>query len=110
MSTSEKRLGDDQQLTLLAVARLGDRAFGRAIRDELERVAGKTVSISTVYVTLVRLEERGLVESIRDEELVAKRGGKARRYFSLTPAAWEALHSARSTMNRMWRGLEDTGA
>lgn len=103
-------LGEDQQMTLLAVARLGDRAFGRAIRDELEHVAGKRVSVSTVYVTLLRLEERGYVTSTRDEELVAARGGRARRYFELTPSAWKALKSARATMDRMWSGVRETSS
>lgn len=101
-----KRLGEDQQLALLAVARLGEHAFGRAIRDELERVAGKHVAISTVYVTLVRLEERGFVSSVRDEKVVAERGGRAPRYFRLTDKAWESLRSARATMDRMWKGIE----
>ena len=99
-------LGDLQQLTMLAVARLDQHAFGGAIRDELERVAGRTVSISTVYVTLVRLENQGLVTSTREESESSGRGGKPRRYFQLTPAAWESLEAARGALYRMWDGLE----
>lgn len=98
-------LGDLQQLTMLAVARLGRRAYGGAIRDEMHRVAGRTVSISTVYVTLVRLENQGLVKS-RREDGSDVRGGKPRRYFELTAAAWEALQSSRQALAKMWRGLK----
>ena len=98
-------LGALQQLTLLAVARLGERAFPGAIRDELERVAARTVSISTVYVTLVRLENQGLVTSIR-EERTPGRGGKAKRYFRLTAKSWAALEASRDSLTRMWEGVE----
>ena len=98
-------LGDLQQLTLLAVARLGEEAFGGAIRDELEQVAQRKVTISTVYVTLVRLENQGLVKSTRDETR-GSRGGKAKRFFRLTPKSWEALEASRGAVNRMWQGVK----
>ena len=98
-------LGDLQQLTMLAVARLSEQAFGGAIRDELERVANRTVSISTVYVTLVRLENQGLVTSTREESESSGRGGKPRRYFRLTPDAWKSLEASRGALDRMWDGL-----
>lgn len=98
-------LGDLQQLTLLAVARLGNEAFGGAVRDELEQVAQRKVSISTVYVTLVRLENQGLVTSTR-EEVRPDRGGKAKRYFKLTPRSWSALEASRDALTRMWQGVQ----
>ncbi len=48
---------------MLAVARLGADAYGAAIRDELLHVAERRVSVQTVWVTLVRLEKQGLVDS-----------------------------------------------
>jgi PadR family transcriptional regulator PadR len=96
-------LGDLQQMVMLAVARLGDEAYGVAIRDELEAVAGRAVSVPTVYVTLVRLEDQGLVRSAE----VPRYGqsGRARRVFALTPAGWVALEEARAAMSRLWRGV-----
>ena len=98
-------LGDLQQMTMLAVARLGDQAFGGSIRDELERVGHRAVSISTVYVTLVRLENQGLVTSSREEGERTGRGGRPRRYFRLTPEAWRALEASRDAVSRMWKGV-----
>jgi DNA-binding PadR family transcriptional regulator len=97
-------LGDLQQMVMLAVARLGDRAYGAAIRDELNAVASRRVSVPTVYVTLVRLEERGLASS-RSEGPEPGLGGRARRVFALTPAGWDALEDARLSMSRMWEGV-----
>ena len=97
-------LGDLQQLTMLAVARSGTDAYGAAIRKELLNVAERKVSVQTVWVTLVRLEKRGLVESteVPGEE---GRRGRARRVFRLTPAGWGALDTARASMARMWSGV-----
>jgi PadR family transcriptional regulator PadR len=97
-------LGDLQQVVMLAVARLGDQAYGSAIQDELVNVAGRSVSVPTVYVTLVRLEEQGLVESDKLPPDPA-RGGRGKRIFCLTPEGWEGLEAARTSMARMWEGV-----
>lgn len=97
-------LGELQQMTMLSVARLGSDAYGATIRDELRDVAGHEVSVPTVYVTLVRLEEQGLVSST-DVAPEDGRGGRARRIFALTPAGWNALRGARAAMTRLWEGV-----
>lgn len=97
-------LGDLQQLTMLAVARLGEDAFGGAIQDELHTVAGREVSVSTIYVTLVRLEDQGLVESERSLP-DPSRGGKGKRFFSLTEKGWAALETSKNALERMWEGV-----
>lgn len=98
-------LGDLEELVLLAVLRLGSGAYGAALRRELKERAGRRVSVSSVYVTLVRLEEKGLVASEFGEP-TAVRGGKAKRLFELTPAGARALEANRSVRERMWRGLD----
>jgi DNA-binding PadR family transcriptional regulator len=97
-------LGELQQLTMLAVARLGSDAYGAAIREELRHVANRKVSVPTVYVTLVRMEEQGLVDS-SEAPREDGAGGRPRRVFRLTPAGWEALSAARVSMARMWEGV-----
>ena len=97
-------LGDLQQMTMLAVARLDREAYGAAIRDELLEVAGRKVAVPTVYVTLVRLEEQGLVEST-EAPGAGERGGRARRVFRLTRAGWQALDQVRVAMSRLWDGV-----
>jgi len=105
MNKKQTHLGHLQQLTMLAVARLGDDAFGSAIREELLSVSERNVSVSTVHVTLVRLEDRGLVRSRRTEPDPAK-GGKGKRYFEVTAEGWEALGASRQAQARMWEGVE----
>jgi PadR family transcriptional regulator PadR len=98
-------LGLLQQLTMLAVARLGDDAFGASIRQELEEVTGRSVSISTVYVTLIRLEDQKLVRS-RQAKPELGRGGPGKRFFAVTAKGWVALEAARNAVAAMWKGVK----
>lgn len=97
-------LGDLQYLTLLAVARLGRGAVARAVRAELADVAGRDVSVSTAFVTLTRLEDRGLLTSVRGDS--PRRGGRAARIFELTEAGWTELRATRAANRRMWEGID----
>lgn len=97
-------LGDLQYLTMLAVARLGSEAFAREIREVLLEVAGRDVSVSTVFVTLTRLEDQCLLRSGRGDP--PARGGRRPRLFSLTEEGWDALRATRAASERMWAGLE----
>jgi DNA-binding PadR family transcriptional regulator len=95
-------LGQLELLLMLAVARLGDEAYGGGIQKMLEETAGRSATIATIYVTLVRLEKKGYVSS-RREGPTPVRGGKAKRYFRLTPRGIDALKEAHATLERMWR-------
>jgi len=98
-------LGDLQQLALLAALRLGADGYGAEIQQELERTAGRAVTLSTVYVTMERLERRGYVRSWLGDATPV-RGGKPKRYYALTAPGLAALRQAHEEMTRMWRGLE----
>jgi DNA-binding PadR family transcriptional regulator len=97
-------LGTLQQLTMLAVTRLQGQAFGGAIQDELGRVAGREVAVSTIYVTLTRLEDQGFVTSQKAEPDPG-RGGKGKRFYSLTPEGREALQASLEALQNMWKGV-----
>jgi DNA-binding PadR family transcriptional regulator len=98
-------LGELEELTLLAVMRLDPDAYGASVRRELEETAGRSVSIATAYVTLLRLEKKGFLASWgADPEPV--RGGKAKRCYRITASGAKAVRSARDAVARMWEGLE----
>lgn len=101
---SDETLGELEELVMLAVARLDDEAYGATVRGELAERAGRSVVIATVYVTLMRLEDKGLVRSrMSDPEPVP--GGKARRLFRLTRKGARALWETRRVHERMWEGI-----
>ena len=103
--TPTERLGEFEQLVLLAVARLDEEGYGTTIRRELERRAGRAVTVGALYATLERLELKGLVRT-REGEPTARRGGRAKRYYALTASGVGALQDARRALDRMWEGLE----
>ena len=72
-------LGDFEQLVLLGVLRLGQDAYGAAIRQEIHQRSGRDVSINAVYTTLDRLERKGLLRSwmVRRRPSGAAAGGSA---------------------------------
>lgn len=98
-------LGEFEQVVLLAVARLGEGAYGVSIRKEIQEVAGRSTSIGAVYATLDRLEDKGLLASAVGEA-TPTRGGRSKRYFQLLPNGREALLRARLTLDHLWDGLE----
>ena len=102
-------LGDLEELLLLAVMRLGEDAHGERIRDELQKLADRAVSISTVYVTLMRLEEKGYARSWKGEP-DASRGGRATRHYEVRPEGITVLQSVRDVRERMWQSAEGRAA
>jgi len=97
-------LGELEQMVLLAVRRLGDDAYGLGVVDVLEKRVGRAVSRGAVYVTLDRLEEKGLLTS-RLGDSVPGRGGRPRRLLAVTPAGVDALADARRAWQNLWEGL-----
>lgn len=98
-------LGEFEQLALLAVLRLGEDAYGARLQDELEARAGRAASVSAIYITLTRLETKGLVSSSMGSPTEV-RGGKARRHFRVERAGMAALNEARTRLLNMWDGFE----
>ena len=97
---------DFEQQVLLAAWRLGDDAYGTTVRDELEARTGHDVAQGAVYTTLVRLEKKGLLRS-RMSDPTPVRGGKAKRFFRITPEGVQGVQQARAAMDRLWDGLPD---
>ena len=98
-------LGEFEQMVLLAILHVKGEAYGVPIVEEIERRTGRTVSRAAVYVTLRRLEKRGLVTSWMSEP-TGERGGKARRCVRVEPDGLELLEEARRAMDRMWGDLD----
>jgi PadR family transcriptional regulator PadR len=102
---TREALGEFEQLVLLAILHLGDDVYGVPIVDEIERRTGRQVAQAAVYITLRRLEQKGLLSSWMSEP-TAERGGKARRCVKVTRAGTTLLRECRQTIDRMWQGLD----
>jgi PadR family transcriptional regulator PadR len=98
------RLGNLEELVLLALIRLKENAYGVTIRRELTERTGRDMSIGAVYTTLERLEGKGFVSS-RIGDPTPQRGGRAKRYFRLEALGANALAVSREAVERMAEGL-----
>lgn len=99
-------LGEFEHLVLLAILRIDHGAYAPAILGEIEARTGRPASRGSIYVTLDRLEDKGLLRSEMEAGIPA-RGGHPRRQLHLTPAGIAALRESREALLRMWQGVEE---
>jgi DNA-binding PadR family transcriptional regulator len=99
-------MGEFEALVVLAALRLGEEAYGLSIAEEISRTAGRDTARASVYVTLRRLEKKGLIRTAREPADRAP-GGKPRRLVTVLPEAIERVGDSRRALQRMWDGLED---
>jgi len=99
-------LGNFDLMLLLVLLRLGDDAYGVTIAQELEKQTSREVVVASVYATLERLQERGLVTS-RLGDPTPERGGRAKRYFRVTGTGIREIRDARRSLMNLWKGLPE---
>lgn len=102
---SRDSLGEFEKLVMLAILQLGQGAYGATILQELESRIGRTASAGAVYVALQRLEKKGMVSSELGEPS-PQRGGRPKRYFTVSGEGLEALRRAREAWDTMSEGLD----
>jgi DNA-binding PadR family transcriptional regulator len=97
---SKSGLGPFQQQLLYVLLRLGEQAYGKSIWEELEKRTGHSVAIGAVYSSLERLERKGFVSS-RVGDPTPERGGRAKRYYSITGAGARALQESERVLTSL---------
>ena len=97
-------LGEMEMMVLLAVVRLGEDAYGVPISKELLILAGRDVALGSIYAALERLERKAFVTSALGDP-TPERGGRAKRYFRVTPAGLQALQRTRTALTKLWSGI-----
>ncbi len=100
-------LGEFEEVVLLTVAVLNGQAYGLSITEELEKETGRSVSLSAVHAALQRLQEKGMVNSYLGGA-TAERGGRRKRFFSVTALGGQALQDIRDTRNHLWNLIPKT--
>jgi PadR family transcriptional regulator PadR len=98
-------LGEFEQMVLLVVLQAGDNAYGISVHDELTRRTRRRIARGAVYMTLDRLEKKGLLISTLSDP-TPERGGRAKRCYTVTKPALAALRSSRRALFSLWSGLE----
>jgi len=101
------RLGEFEELLLLAIYALGDDTYGVPVQQYVERATRRNVSMGAVYAALDRLERKGFVRSLTGEA-TAVRGGKRKRHFSITSEGRQVLRDVRAVREHLWRTIEES--
>jgi DNA-binding PadR family transcriptional regulator len=97
-------LGELEELILLTVGILYQKAYGVAVMDEIENQTGRSLNISGVHAVLQRLEEKGLLKSEMSEP-TGERGGRRKRLFMLTAAGKRSLEDAKEQRNQLFNQI-----
>lgn len=103
--TDRTFLGEFEHMLLAAVIRLGDEAYGASILEEIEAQVGRRVPSGSLYVTLDRLERKGLIRSHTGDPEPG-RGGRPKRFVRITPEGLRAVREVREAMLSLWSGIE----
>jgi DNA-binding PadR family transcriptional regulator len=101
-------LGEFEQVILLSILRLEGNAYGITIRDEIKKCTGRDPAPGAVYTTLDRLEDKGLIRS-RVGDPTAERGGRAKRYFTVSSRGLKAITEAQRSYRRLLEGVKLPG-
>jgi PadR family transcriptional regulator len=96
-------LGEFEYFLLTAAARLGDNAYGAAIRHEIEETTGRRCSIGALYTTVDRLEAKGLLKTWMGES-TPQRGGRAKRMIHVTGKGVQEATAFYNAVTRVSRG------
>jgi PadR family transcriptional regulator, regulatory protein PadR len=100
-------LGEFEEIVLLTVAILHDEAYGVAIIDEMEKRLNRKVSIGALQTVLRRLEDKKLLSSMLGEATKV-RGGKRKRYFTITQQGKKVLSEAKDQRLALWKAIPKT--
>jgi PadR family transcriptional regulator PadR len=101
---SRDYLGEFEHIVMLALMRLGDRAYGVTVRQEIEARIGREVSLGAIYATLGRLESKGYVTSKLGEP-THERGGRPKRFFRMSAKGVAAVNRTHRAVQKMMAGL-----
>ncbi|MEP1095479.1 MAG: helix-turn-helix transcriptional regulator [Cyclobacteriaceae bacterium] len=100
------QLGEFEEIVLLTVGVLYDEAYGVALKQEIENRLDRKVSVGAMQSALRRMEKKGYLAS-RLGEVNKKRGGKPKRYFTITSFGKQALEHSKDVRTDLWNSIPE---
>ena len=94
-------LGEFEEIVLLTVGILYDDAYGVAVKDAIEEKTKRKVSVGALHSALKRMEKKGYLQS-RVGEKNELRGGKPKRYYTITAYGKQALKHSKDLRLKLW--------
>ena len=100
-------LGEFQEIVLMVILILKDNAYGVTIQQEIKDRVGRNISRGALHTALTRLEEKGFIHSTMSGA-EAVRGGRRKRFYTVTNTGRSALEEARNIRERLWQAIPAT--
>ena len=97
-----RSLGEFEELVLLAVCILEKEAYGISVKREVEKHSGRSILLGAVHITLYRLQDKGWLRSEMGGN-TDERGGRRKRFFTITDAGMRQLQAAQDVRQKMWQ-------
>lgn len=103
---SGRFLTDFELMIMLAIFRVREQAYGVPIAREIEATTGRPVTLAAVYLALDRLQQNKLVTS-RLGGPTPERGGRAKKFFRVTPAGLRAVRQTQRAFVALWHDIPE---
>ena len=103
-----EKLTKHEELVLLSISKLKDRAYGVPIREDIMDITGKPLNYGSLCNTLYALVKKGLIES-HESQPVAQKGGRRKVIYSLTDEGRHALKDAFAVYQKAWKAIPEPG-
>lgn len=94
-----------EELVLLTVLRLDEKAYGKTIYEEILKATGQKMSVGNVYFPLERLTQKGYLSAYKGEP-TKKRGGMSKRYYRITKTGIDILKETNKVNDYMWNNFQ----
>lgn len=101
------QLGEFEEIVILTIGILNNKAYSVTIKDEIESRLSRTVSLGALHTALKRMEEKGYLKSFPGEG-TEERAGRPKRYFEITAMGKKAMQNARDTRDQLWKAIPRT--
>lgn len=101
------QLGEFEEIVILTIGILNNRAYSVSIKDEIESRLSRTVSFGALHTALKRLEEKGYLKSFSGES-TDERAGRPKQYFEITALGKRAMRYTKDTRDELWKAIPKT--
>lgn len=101
------QLGEFEEVVILTIGVLNNKAYSVTIKDEIESRLSRTVSLGALHTALKRMEDKGYLKSYSGEA-TDERAGRPKRYFEITAMGKKAMQHAKETRDQLWKAIPKT--
>ncbi len=101
-----KLLSRAEEIVLITTLKLGERAYGVAIREQIKKDTGSEWSFASIYTPLNKLTRKAYLTKHAGEP-AKERGGRRKYTYTITEEGRLALYEMKHLNDRLWAGISN---